>query len=156
MAVAALERERLVEEGRIKDSELSLTTLKRYFRDHPEEVERVLPVNESYVFFTEREPGPFGSIGARVTAYHSIATDKSVFPRGGPAVVVTKLPYTSPGSPDGIERRDSTCLVFDQDTGGAIRSAGRCDLFVGTGPEAERLAGFTREQGQLIYLFVAP
>lgn len=147
---------RLVEEGRIKDADLSLTTLKRYFKEHPNEVARVLPVNESYVFFTEREPGPFGSIGARVTPYHSIATDKSVFPRGGPAVVLTRLPYSSPGSPEGIERRQSTCLVFDQDTGGAIRSAGRCDLFVGTGPEAERLAGHTREEGRLVYLFAKP
>ena len=48
----------------------------------------------------------------------------------------------------------TTCLVFDQDTGGAIRSAGRCDLFIGTGPEAERLAGHTREEGRLYYLFI--
>ena len=147
---------RLVEEGRIEDSELSLTTLKRYFRDNPSEVERVLSHNESYVFFTEREPGPFGSIGAKVTPYHSIATDKSVFPRGGPCVVVTSLPFADPSDPSQVVRRQATYLTLDQDTGGAIRSAGRCDLFIGTGDEAERLAGYTREVGQMFYLFVKP
>lgn len=144
---------RLVEEGRIQASELSLTTLKSYFRNHPDEIERVLPHNESYVFFVEREPGPFGSIGAKVTPYHSVATDKSVFPRGGPCVVVSRMPFADPANPASIVRRDTIHLTFDQDTGGAIRSAGRCDLFVGTGPEAERLAGHTREEGQLFYLF---
>ena len=147
---------RLVEEGRIEDSELSLTTLKRYFRDNPSEVERVLSHNESYVFFTEREPGPFGSIGAKVTPYHNIATDKSVFPRGGPCVVVTSLPFADPSDPSQVVRRQATYLTLDQDTGGAIRSAGRCDLFIGTGDEAERLAGYTREVGQMFYLFVKP
>jgi len=144
---------RLVEEGKIRNDNLSLTTLKRYFRDHPEEASRALPVNESFVFFMEREPGPFGSIGAKVTPYHSVATDKSVFPRGGPCIVRTKLPFAGRDA-GGIQWRDATCLAFDQDTGGAIRSAGRCDLFVGTGPEAERLAGHTREVGRLHYLFI--
>lgn len=147
---------RLVEEGHISSSNLSLTTLKRYFRSNPGELNRVLPHNESYVFFVEREPGPFGSIGARVTPYHSVATDKSVFPRGGPCVVVARMPFADPDDPSGITKRDTTQLAFDQDTGGAIRSAGRCDLFVGTGHEAELLAGHTRDEGQLFYLFVKP
>lgn len=144
---------RLVEEGKIRNQDLSLTTLKNYFRDHPEEVDRVLSHNESFVFFMEREPGPFGSIGAKVTPYHTIATDKAVFPRGGPCIVQTRLPYSERGT-GRMTFRDATCLVFDQDTGGAIRSAGRADLFVGTGPEAERLAGHTREVGRLYYLFI--
>lgn len=147
---------RLVEEGKIKAADLSLTTLKRYFKDNHAEMGRVLPHNESYVFFLEREPGPFGSIGAKVTPYHSVATDKSVFPRGGPCIVASRMPFADPTDPTGVVRKDTICLVFDQDTGGAIRSAGRCDLFVGTGPEAERLAGYTREEGRLFYLFAKP
>lgn len=148
---------KLVEEGRIDRSDLSLTTLKRYFRRHPEELDRVLPMNESYVFFTEREPGPFGSIGGRVTPYHTVATDKSVFPRGGPCVAVTELPFTAGSGPGAsLSFRKCTLLLFDQDTGGAIRSAGRADIFVGTGSRAERLAGHTREEGRLFYLFLKP
>jgi membrane-bound lytic murein transglycosylase A len=143
---------RLVEEGRISRSDLSLTALKSYFRQNPRELDRVLGVNESYVFFVEREPGPFGSIGVKVTPYHSLATDKSIFPRGGPCVVVTSLPVSD--EQGAISRRPRTLLAFDQDTGGAIRSAGRADLFIGTGPEAELLAGYTREEGRLYYLFL--
>ena len=145
----------LVEQGEIPADELSLTTLKKYFRDHPDRTEDILSVNESYVFFTEREPGPFGSIGAKVTPYHSLATDKSVFPRGGPCVTQCRLPVALSSSGQ-VRFEDRTCLVLDQDTGGAIRSAGRADLFVGTGPEAERLAGHTREVGQLFYFFAKP
>lgn len=146
---------KLVEEGKILASDLSLATLKQYFRDNPGDLDRALAVNPSYVFFLEREPGPFGSLGGRVTPYHTLATDKSVFPRGGPCVVLCRLPVAAPGSAS-IQWRNATCLVFDQDTGGAIRSAGRADLFVGTGPEAERLAGTTREVGRLYYLFAKP
>jgi membrane-bound lytic murein transglycosylase A len=149
----------LVAEGRMRSEDLCLAALKRYFREQPSELDRVLPLNESYVFFTEREPGPFGSIGCRVTPYHSLATDKTVFPRGGPCVVVTRLPVEAPpGDPQrgraGVRYANRTCLVFDQDTGGGIRSAGRADLFIGTGPEAERLAGYTQEEGRLFYLFI--
>ena len=82
----------LINQGKMQKDELSLARLKRYFREHPGEVEPMLGTNESYVFFAESEPGPFGSIGARVTPYHSVATDKSIFPRGGPVVPSTRIP----------------------------------------------------------------
>jgi membrane-bound lytic murein transglycosylase A len=45
---------------------------------------------------------------------------------------------------------------MDQDTGGAIRAAGRCDVFMGTGPEVGELAGRTLAEGKLYYIFVRP
>jgi membrane-bound lytic murein transglycosylase A len=45
-------------------------------------------------------------------------------------------------------------FLFDQDTGGAIRTAGRADLYLGIGPEAEEAAGRTKIEGQLYYLFL--
>ena len=44
--------------------------------------------------------------------------------------------------------------ALDQDTGGAIRSAGRCDIYMGVGPEAMLLAGRTRAEGKLYYLAI--
>ncbi|MGE3164789.1 MAG: MltA domain-containing protein [Planctomycetota bacterium] len=137
----------LIRRGKIRDEELSLSRLRRYFREHPSELD-VLNANPSYVFFTETEPGAFGSLGAPVTPYHTVATDKSVFPRGGPVLVsASRL---------GDGREPFLGLCFDQDTGGAIRSAGRADLYVGVGPAAEQLAGHTRSVGGLIYFFVKP
>ena len=37
---------------------------------------------------------------------------------------------------------------------GAIRAAGRCDVFMGTGPEVGELAGRTLAEGKLFYIFV--
>lgn len=140
--------EELIRRGKIPKDELSLYRLRQYFRHHPHERDEILQVNPSYVFFTETEPGPFGSLGARVTPYHTVATDKSVFPRGGPVIVTT--------SQLGGSNEPHTGLYFDQDTGGAIRSAGRADLYVGVGPAAENIAGHTRSLGALYYLFVKP
>jgi membrane-bound lytic murein transglycosylase A len=46
-------------------------------------------------------------------------------------------------------------LMFDQDTGGAIRTAGRADIYLGVGDEAELRAGSTRSVGQMTYMFLA-
>jgi membrane-bound lytic murein transglycosylase len=46
--------------------------------------------------------------------------------------------------------------VLDQDTGGAIRAAGRCDVYMGEGDEAGQLAGQTYQEGRLYYLFAKP
>lgn len=143
----------LIEQGKLKKEELSLARLKKYFRDHPAELE-ILNVNESYVFFQEGPPGPFGSIGTKVTPWHTIATDKSVFPRGGPVVVQTRVPEAGLG--DALNQRPHTQLYLDQDTGGAIRSAGRGDLYMGVGADAERTAGATLSEGKAFYLFAKP
>jgi membrane-bound lytic murein transglycosylase A len=116
----------------------------------------MLGVNESYVFFAESQPGPFGSIGARVTAYHTVATDKAIFPRGGPVVASTRIPDRAAVSGDHIQFVPHLGMYFDQDTGGAISAAGRCDLYMGVGEEAERIAGTTYSEGKLFYLFLKP
>jgi membrane-bound lytic murein transglycosylase A len=108
--------------------------------------------NASYVFFTEREGGPFGSLNVPVIPYRSIATDKAVFPRGLLAYAVTKVPQMA--TRDNVTLEPFYSFVLDQDTGGAIRSAGRCDIYMGIGPDALLLAGRTRAEGKLYYLAV--
>ncbi|MFH1730638.1 MAG: 3D domain-containing protein, partial [Planctomycetota bacterium] len=41
-----------------------------------------------------------------------------------------------------------------QDRGAAIRAPGRCDIYMGVGEEAGKLAGYTYNEGRLYYLFV--
>jgi membrane-bound lytic murein transglycosylase A len=142
----------LTDDGRLRRDDLSLFTMREYFARHPEDLDRYLFLNESYVFFTEHQDGPYGSLNAKVTPMRTIATDKSVFPRGALAFVDTRLPAATPSG--GVTSRPYRGFVLDQDTGGAIRSAGRCDLFIGTGPQAEHLAGRTRAEGKLYYLFL--
>lgn len=133
----------LVEAGKLKMGELSLRAMKRHFKEHPGDLS-MLNVNESFVFFRERTGGPQGSIGAEVTPLHSLATDKEVYPPGALTYFRTVLP--GQGQTSGF--------ALDQDTGGAIRSAGRADYFIGTGPAAEDLAGSIGAEGKLYYLFL--
>jgi membrane-bound lytic murein transglycosylase A len=109
----------------------------------PEELKDYLGRNQSYVFFTPIDDSPHGSLDVPVTSGRTIATDKTLFPRG--ALVFASGPKDVPM----VNR-----FLFDQDTGGAIRTAGRADLYLGIGPEAEDAAGRTRIEGQLYYLFL--
>jgi membrane-bound lytic murein transglycosylase A len=142
----------LVENGLIEPEQLSLQGLIRFFNNQPQELDQALAVNDRYVFFTEREGGPFGSLNVPVTPFRTIATDKEVYPRAGVAFMDTRVPARNP---DGsIGDRSYEGFAMDQDTGGAIRAAGRCDFFLGTGPEMGELAGRTFSEGKLYYIFV--
>jgi membrane-bound lytic murein transglycosylase A len=148
----------LVKDGKIPSDKLSFFTIREFFRAHPEEVSVYTSRNPRYIFFTETKGGPFGSIGQPVTLDVSIATDKTIFPPGGPVVAATAL---STGGEDQAKLKDApnkgvtyVGLRLDQDTGGAIRAPGRCDLYMGEGEANERRAGGQYAEGKLYYLIV--
>lgn len=143
----------LVADGQIPADELSLQAMIQFFHDHPEQVQPYCWRNERYVFFREAPGGPFGSINVPVTSLRTIATDKEVFPRACLAFVDTQIPNRTEGQ---VRSVPFQTFMLDQDTGGAIRAAGRCDVFMGVGPEAEALAGRTGHEGALYYIFVRP
>ena len=128
----------LVNEGKIAKADLNLATVRKYFQAHPEELPAYTARNPRFIFFTRTTGGPFGSLGRPVTTDVSIATDKSIFPPG--AIAVSAL---TSGAAE---------LRLDQDTGGAIRAAGRCDLYMGIGDSAEQRAGAQFAEGNLFYL----
>ncbi|HSU66681.1 MAG TPA: 3D domain-containing protein, partial [Tepidisphaeraceae bacterium] len=47
-------------------------------------------------------------------------------------------------------------FMLDQDRGGAIRSAGRADIYMGIGQTAEQLSGYQLSPGKLYYLALRP
>ncbi len=143
----------MVENREITPEELSLQGLIRYFQQHPEKLDEAFAINKRYVFFTPRGGGPYGSLNVPVTPFRSIATDKQVYPRAMPAYLVTQLPARGA---EGITNHSYSGFAMDQDTGGAIRAAGRCDVFLGTGPEVGEKAGRTFAEGQLYYIAVKP
>ncbi|MFM2091465.1 MAG: hypothetical protein RLZZ127_1954 [Planctomycetota bacterium] len=134
----------LVKDGKITAEQISMPTLMAYFKTHPDEVPAYVRRNPRMVFFKYTDGGPFGSIGKPVTADVTIATDKAIFPPGALTFVHTKVhqggpvPYAS--------------LRVDQDTGGAIRAPGKCDLYMGVGEGAETRAGDQYYEGKLFYL----
>jgi membrane-bound lytic murein transglycosylase A len=138
----------LIQDGKIPKNKLSLDALIRYFKEHPEDLDQYLYKNERYVFFQESKGGPFGCLGQPVTDYHSVATDKDIFPRACLSFVDTRVPIVV-----GDPLRPYRSFVCDQDRGAAIRAPGRCDIYMGVGDEAGKIAGFTYSEGKLYYLF---
>ena len=141
----------LIDTGKISPQDISYQAIKRYLREHPEDLSEILGHNESFIFFREVEEGPVGSLGEILTTGRSIATDATVFPRGALAFIRARKPI--------LDREGNaeswipfSRFVVSQDAGGMIKGAGRVDLFCGTGDKAEMLAGSLKERGELYFL----
>src|SRR5690606_37002692 len=91
-----------------------------------------------------------GSLGVKVSPETTLATDKSIYPRGGVVLVDTKAVTFSHGQQRFLR------FMLDQDTGGAIQAPGRADIYMGEGASAEILAGGQYAEGRLYYLFLKP
>lgn len=143
----------LVKAGKVAEADLSLPVVIDYFRQHPAELNLYLIRNDRFIFFQETTGSPAtGSLGVPVTAERSIATDKSLLPAGALALIQTQIPQVD--SPELFVSQPVSRYVLDQDTGGAIRGAGRVDIFMGTGELAGDRAGLINAPGQLYYLLI--
>lgn len=136
----------LVEQGELKQADVSMAAIRAWADAHPARVPELLASNPSYVFFTrgpDSDDGPRGSLNVPLTAGYSVAVDRNVVPLGS-------LLWLSTTRPDG------TALVRPvaaQDTGGAITGEVRADLFWGTGDAAGELAGHMKQNGTIWMLW---
>jgi membrane-bound lytic murein transglycosylase A len=83
----------------------------------------------------------------------SIATDKKVFPPGGLAFAV--IGTQRPGGASRSKEKwhvEKSFFVLDQDTGSAIKTPARADVFFGIGDNAMYKAGNLNTYGKLYYL----
>lgn len=144
----------LVMDGKIPEDELTLSTLIRYFEQHPDELDSYLKRNDRYIFFKiVNYAVPHGSIGVPVTPVRSIATDKRVFPAGGLAfAVIERRKPKKFGWLRGKAEIEKSFFVLDQDTGSAIQTPARADVYFGIGDQAMVEAGNLNTHGQLYYL----
>lgn len=145
--------QKMIDDGKIAKDQLSLSSMILYFKSHPDEVMQYTRLNPRFVFFRFEDGPPRGSINEPVTALRTIATDKSIYPRACLAFFSTTLPRV-----DGTDvvQQSYSGFALDQDTGGAIRAPGRCDVYMGEGDTAGKLAGQTYREGRLYYLFIKP
>jgi membrane-bound lytic murein transglycosylase A len=143
----------LISEGKIPADRVNLATLLDFFKGNASLVRQYTQTNPRFVFFKKNSAneGPRGSLNEPVIAYRSIATEKTIFPRASITFFSTKLPRRI-GNSFYIDPFEGFAL--DQDTGGAIRAAGRCDIYLGQGDDAGKLAGQTYQEGRLYYLFL--
>ncbi len=145
----------LIDEGKIPREEMTMPRLRQWLLDHPEENQRLFFANPSYVFFHELQGDPVGNINVSLTPDRSIATDHRLFPRGAPAILSTTTPIFAEDGKTVTGWRPDVRWVVNQDTGGAIRGAGRVDLFVGFGEGVEHRAGVMKQANSQLY-FIAP
>ncbi len=141
----------LLYKGKLSKSEMTHQSVKKYLREHPEELSDIFNYNESYVFFRIVENGPVGALGLTLTSDRSIATDLDLFPRGGIALIRLRKPVLD--EKGNIKKWEVfSRFVLNQDTGGLIKGSGRVDLFCGSGADAEMVAGSLKERGELYFL----
>ncbi len=141
---------RLIDNGEISRENMSLEAIRDYLDKHPELTSPTLDHNPSYVFFREMDDGPFGSVGAKLVAGRSAAFDPAYFPRGGLAYVTTEVPVVGMGEVTGWKKVQR--FVFSHDAGGAIKGAGRMDLYFGSGHDAGAGAGRMKQGGEILFL----
>ena len=141
----------LIDEEKIAREEMSMQKIRSYLHANPDEMNRILNHNPSYVFFKLEKEGPIGYLQVPLTAERSLALDRRIFPPAAIVYIETSRPVVD------REGRIETWeafkgFVLNQDTGGAIRGPGRADLFWGNSPYAELAAGHMQHTGTIYFL----
>lgn len=137
-----------IDNGAAAKEDMSLQWLRRWLHAHPDDAERIMSMNPSYVFFRKLEGGPRGSRNLLLTEGRSLAIDQSQMSLTAPMW----LDLNGTPLPGGRLQR----LVLAQDTGGAIKGAVRGDVFWGHGPLAAEAAGFMKGRGRAWLLALRP
>ncbi|MYN14040.1 hypothetical protein GSY71_12915 [Pusillimonas sp. TS35] len=133
----------LADRGEMPLAQASMQNIKAWARKNPARVQEMLNANPAMVFFrdetiTDPELGPKGAYGIPLIGGRSVAVDTSFVPLGAPVFLST----THPGSGAPLRR-----LMLAQDTGAAIKGAGRTDFYWGSGDQAGEQAGRMKQQG---------
>jgi membrane-bound lytic murein transglycosylase A len=139
----------LVRRGALRREEVSMQTIRGWLLANPVARDEVLATNPSYVFFRLAD-APTGALGVPVTPDRTVAADARVFPKGALAFLETERPADATSE----RMRPFSRFVLDQDAGGAIRTAGRIDVYFGSGAYAENAAGRMKQPGRLYYLLL--
>ncbi len=136
----------LVKAGFMQPEEINIENIKKFFKDHPKLMKKILYQDPSYVFFRLLPDGPIGAMGQKLTPYISLATDPSILPLGSMIIFFLDLPKGLKDRPSSIKG-----IGLSQDIGGAIKGH-RIDLFCGFGDRAEIVASSLKRKGRVFLL----
>jgi len=129
--------------------------LKKYFAKHPDELQATININKSFVFFTIGNGQSLGCLNVPITPGRTIATDRSLFPPAALGFIQSKKPVV-----DAQNRvkgwKNFGRFVLNQDTGGAIKGAGRGDIYFGGGEYAEIAANTLKHSGKMYFMVLKP
>jgi membrane-bound lytic murein transglycosylase A len=122
---------------------------RRYFAEHPGELDRYWARNPHFVFFRPSE-GPAGPLGP-LTPGRSIAVDPALVPLGSALLLCAHKPRVAPGAAV-VSGWEPFCrLVVAADVGAGIRGPGRVDLYFGDDDYAQ-VAGVSTSVGGDLYI----
>lgn len=134
----------LIKQGVMTKDNASMQAIKRYLEANPDQMDKVINKNESFVFFRKLNlNGALGSQGVALTPGYSLAIDRQWIPMGAPLWLST----TRPDSAHPDMNKPMNRLMVAQDTGGAIKGRVRGDVFWGGGEKATLIAGHMKNTG---------
>ena len=137
----------LKDEGRLE--QVTLQTIRAWLYANPEEAQRIMNTNPSYIFF-KLSPGTEmarGALGIPLTPGRSLAVDDERAAYGVPTYIATRTQERGH-----FWSRPFRRLMVSQDTGGAIIGANRGDIFFGRGEDEEWQAGHQNSHGKVFWL----
>jgi len=142
----------LVDEKQLNLAEVTVPVIRNYLKQHPDQLQQILRHNPRFIFFNwGNDLGPKGSSGAILTPGRSIAIDNSVLPDSAIGYLTSLKPEINQHGKI-VNWKPFGRFVFPQDSGAAIKGAGRVDLFCGHGYYAEVAANHMKENGKLYFL----
>ncbi len=144
----------LVDEGKMRLEEVTLPTILAYLKAHPEERQRIMHHNDSFIFFRWGKDGSqsaLGNLGEPLTPGRSVALDQACYPPGALGFLETRKPLVN-ASGEITGWQPMHRFVLNQDTGSAIKGLGRLDFYWGGGDYAEAAAGSMKQAGRLYFL----
>jgi membrane-bound lytic murein transglycosylase A len=135
-------------------ADVTMQSIRAWFRAHPERIDEILWQNRSYIFFREAavdDPalGPVAAAKVPLTPDRSLAVDRLLHTFGTPFYIDAPTLTAFGGAPF---RR----LMIAQDTGSAITGPARGDLFAGSGDAAGEVAGVVRSPARFFALVPRP
>lgn len=139
----------LIKIGALNSQNISMQSIKAWLEAHPNQAEKIMNMNPSFVFFRilDNIDQPIGAHGTQLTPYRSLAIDPKYLSLGTPVWLSTYLPMQLNSN---VQKAVSfNHLLLAEDTGGAIKGPVRGDIYFGSGPEAEWLAGHMQSPGKL-------
>lgn len=145
----------LVKAGVFSRDEITHDKLRQYLKDNPQAESWILSSNPRYTFFEivplPADGEPFGTIQEALAPSRSIAVDPAFIPLGTIAFFTT----TSPQADEQgrlLGHFPNSRFALCMDTGGAIKSPGRVDIYVGHGKQATLTARNQWADGKLYIL----
>jgi membrane-bound lytic murein transglycosylase A len=140
--------------GEIPLQDVTMQSIRAWFRRNPGRVNEILWQNRSFIFFRETEPGdaakgPVAAAKVQLEPGRSLAVDRDLHTFATPFFIDAPELTAFGGKPF---RR----LMIAQDTGSAIVGAARGDIFAGTGADAGEIAGVVKHPGRFHMLLPLP